>query len=221
MTTTSVERLEGAKFGIPLVMAHCSNFNVPEKYNLKYVFSNDNFYDPLLFFYGWHRIGPLENDIIVWEREDIPVLPEVLPRREVPLYHRVMFGISLAALAAIVAANHATIDVAIATAGGTAWYHRCPCALESTPTLILGHDPALVATLALAATRQSATCRDCAAHRHRALAAALAASHSAFVAAGTATSPRHQRATTPSPSLDPGWCYTSTDHHHCELESLV
>ncbi|MEZ4675114.1 MAG: hypothetical protein R2932_12815 [Caldilineaceae bacterium] len=78
---------------------------MPEKYNLKYVFSNDNFYDPLLFFYGWHRIGPLENDIIVWEREDIPVLPEVLPRREVPLYHRVMFGIlPLAALfAAIVA----------------------------------------------------------------------------------------------------------------------
>ncbi|HRW04758.1 MAG TPA: hypothetical protein P5121_06675 [Caldilineaceae bacterium] len=102
MTTTSVERLEGAKFrGIPGIGSLQQFLNVPEKYNLKYIFSNDNFYDPLLFFYGWHRIGALENDIVVWEREDIPVLPEVLPRREVPLYHRVMFGtLPLAALLA-------------------------------------------------------------------------------------------------------------------------
>lgn len=102
MTTTSVERLEGAKFrGIPGIGSLQQFLNVPEKYNLKYIFSNDDFYDPLLFFYGWHRIGALENDIVVWEREDIPVLPEVLPRREVPLYHRVMFGtLPLAALLA-------------------------------------------------------------------------------------------------------------------------
>ncbi len=105
MTTTSVERLEGAKFrGIPGIGSLQQFLNVPEKYNLKYIFSNDNFYDPLLYFYGWHRIGALENDIMVWEREDIPVLPEVLPRREIPLYHRIMFGtLPLAALLAAVA----------------------------------------------------------------------------------------------------------------------
>lgn len=102
MTTTSVERLEGAKFrGIPGIGSLQQFLNVPEKYNLKYIFSNDNFYDPLLYFYGWHRIGALENDIMVWEREDIPVLPAVLPRREIPLYQRVMFGtLPLAALLA-------------------------------------------------------------------------------------------------------------------------
>jgi hypothetical protein len=65
---------------------------VPDKFNLKYVFSNDQFYDPLLFFYGWHRVQYLEAGIAIWEREDIPVLPEVLPRREIPSYQRIMFG---------------------------------------------------------------------------------------------------------------------------------
>ncbi len=104
MTTTSVERLEGAKFrGIPGIGSLQQFLNVPEKYNLKYIFSNDNFYDPLLYFYGWHRIGTLENDIMVWEREDIPVLPAVLPRREIPLYQRIMFGtLPLAALLAAI-----------------------------------------------------------------------------------------------------------------------
>jgi hypothetical protein len=60
---------------------------------LKYIFSNDQFYDPLLFFYGWHKIQLLENGIAVWEREDIPILPANLPRKEIPLYQRLMFGI--------------------------------------------------------------------------------------------------------------------------------
>ncbi len=94
MTTTPVERLEGAKFsGIPGLGSLQQFINVPDKYNLKYIFSNDQFYDPLLFFYGWHKIQLLENGIAVWERADIPVLPEVLPRKEIPFYQRVMFGI--------------------------------------------------------------------------------------------------------------------------------
>ena len=93
MTTTPVERLEGAKFrGIPGIGSLQQFLAMPDKFNLKYIFSNDQFYDPLLYFYGWHRIQFLENGIAVWEREDIPVLPEELPRREIPLYHRVMFG---------------------------------------------------------------------------------------------------------------------------------
>ncbi|MCE7979935.1 MAG: hypothetical protein DYG89_01985 [Caldilinea sp. CFX5] len=94
MTTTPVERLEGAKFsGVPGLGSLQQFLNVPDKYNLKYIFSNDKFYDPLLFFYGWHQIQLLENGIAVWEREDIPILPEELPRKEIPLYQRLMFGL--------------------------------------------------------------------------------------------------------------------------------
>jgi hypothetical protein len=105
LTTSAVERLEGAKFrGIPGIGSLQQFLTVPEKFHLKYIFANDNFYEPLLFFNGWHRAGVLENDVVVWEREDIPPLPEVLPRKEIPLYQRVMFGTlpMLALLAAVV-----------------------------------------------------------------------------------------------------------------------
>jgi hypothetical protein len=94
MTTTPIERLEGAKFtGLPGIGSLQQFLNVPDKYNLKYVFSNDLFYEPLLFFYGWHRLPSLENGIAVWERADTPVLPAELPRREIPFYQRIMFGL--------------------------------------------------------------------------------------------------------------------------------
>ena len=94
LTSTPVERLEGAKFrGIPGLGSLQQFLGVPEKYNLKFVFSNDPFYDPLLFFSGWHRLQRLENGIMVWERADIPPLPAVLPRREIPAYQRAMWGI--------------------------------------------------------------------------------------------------------------------------------
>jgi len=94
LTSTPVERLEGAKYsGVPGIGSLQQFLAVPDKYNLKFIFSNDQFYDPLLFFSGWHRLQRLENGIMVWEREDIPPLPDVLPRREIPLYQRVMWGI--------------------------------------------------------------------------------------------------------------------------------
>ena len=94
LTSTPVERLEGAKFrGIPGLGSLQQFLAVPDKYNLKYVFSNDQFYDPLLYFSGWHRLQRLENGIVVWEKSDIAPLPEVLPRKEIPIYQRVMWGI--------------------------------------------------------------------------------------------------------------------------------
>lgn len=94
LTSTPVERLEGAKYrGMPGIGSLQQILAVPEKYNLKYVFSNDLFYDPLLFFSGWHRVQRLENGVMVWEREDIPPLPPVLPRREIPAYQRVLWGV--------------------------------------------------------------------------------------------------------------------------------
>ncbi|NTW00746.1 MAG: hypothetical protein HGA19_05475 [Oscillochloris sp.] len=93
LTTTPVERLEGSKYsGMPGIGSLQQILAVPDKYNLKFVFSNDQFYDPLLFFSGWHRLQRLENGIMVWEREDIPPLPEVLPRREIPIIQRIMWG---------------------------------------------------------------------------------------------------------------------------------
>ena len=93
LTSTSVERLEGAKYrGISGLGSLQQFLEVPEKYHLKFVFSNDAFYDPLLHFLGWQRLGVLENGIMVWERADIPPLPAELPSREVPGWQRVMWG---------------------------------------------------------------------------------------------------------------------------------
>jgi hypothetical protein len=106
MTSTPVERLEGAKYsGVPGIGSLQQFLAVPDKYNLKFIFSNDQIYDPLFFFSGWHRLQRLENGIMVWEREDIPPMPEVLPRKEIPYYQRVMWGVvpMSALLSAIVA----------------------------------------------------------------------------------------------------------------------
>ncbi len=94
LTTTPIERLEGAKFrGMPGIGSLQQFLAVPDKYNLKFIFSNDQFYDPILFFSGWHKLQRLENGIVVWEREDIPPLPEILPRKEIPIYQRIMWGL--------------------------------------------------------------------------------------------------------------------------------
>jgi len=93
LTSTSVERLEGAKYRGVAGLGSLQQFlEVPEKYNLKYVFSNDEFYDPVLHFSGWQRLGPLENGIVIWERADIPPLPAELPTNEVPPWQRIMWG---------------------------------------------------------------------------------------------------------------------------------
>jgi len=94
LTSRSVERLEGAKFRGASGLGSLQQFvATPERYNLKFVFSNDVFYDPLLWASGWHRVDRLENGIQIWEREDIAPLPEVLPTREAPFWQRMMWGL--------------------------------------------------------------------------------------------------------------------------------
>ncbi len=94
MTSTPVERLDGAKFtGIPGLGSLQQFLTNPQRYNLKYVFSNDAFYDPLLYFSGWHRLGRLDNDVIVWERSDVPPLPSSIPVQVYPTWQRMMWGI--------------------------------------------------------------------------------------------------------------------------------
>lgn len=94
LTRFSVERLENSKYlGVPGLGSLRQFLVDAEGYNLKYVFSNDAFYDPLLYFTGWTRLNRLGNGIVVWEKPDIPPLPLVLPRRDIPALHALMWGI--------------------------------------------------------------------------------------------------------------------------------
>lgn len=94
LTTRAVERLENSKFrGIEGIGSLQQFLTVPEKYNLKYVFSNDKFYDPILYFCGWQRLRQLENGIMVWEKLNIPPLSTILPKDDVPLFQKLMWGI--------------------------------------------------------------------------------------------------------------------------------
>lgn len=94
LTSRAVERLENSKFrGLEGIGSLQQFLTVPEKYNLKYVFSNDKFYDPILYFCGWHRLSQLENGIMVWEKLNVPPLSKILPFEDVPLWQKLMWGI--------------------------------------------------------------------------------------------------------------------------------
>lgn len=94
LTTRAIERLENSKFrGVEGIGSLQQFLTVPEKYNLKYIFSNDKFYDPLLFFCGWQRLQQLENGIMVWEKLNVPPLPKILAKDEVSTTLKLMWGI--------------------------------------------------------------------------------------------------------------------------------
>jgi len=93
LTSRAVERIENSKYlGLEGLGALQQFLTVPNKYNLKYIFSNDKFYEPLLFFSGWNKINQLENNIIVWERPDVPKLSPILPKKSIPKYQSLMWG---------------------------------------------------------------------------------------------------------------------------------
>ncbi|KAJ56843.1 hypothetical protein ACMU_07850 [Actibacterium mucosum KCTC 23349] len=94
LTRYSVERLENAKYlGVP-GLGSLKQFLVnAEDYHLKFTFSNDAFYDPLLHFTGWVRLTRLSNGVTVWERPDISPLPALSPRRHIPELHMLMWGL--------------------------------------------------------------------------------------------------------------------------------
>ena len=94
LTVTPIERLENAKFkGIQGIGSLQQFLTIPEKYHLKFIFSNDKFYDPILYFAGWERVGRLENGINVWQKHDVPPLPSFLPSKDMPRYQKLMWGI--------------------------------------------------------------------------------------------------------------------------------
>ncbi len=89
----SVERLENSKYmGVPGLASLNQFLTNAEKFHLKYVFSNDEFYDPVLHYTGWNQVTRLNNGIRVWEKPDISPLPAVRPRRDLPPYQRLMWG---------------------------------------------------------------------------------------------------------------------------------
>ncbi len=90
----SVERLENSKYLGVAGLGSLQQFLVnSDRYHLKFVFSNDEFYDPLLHFSGWNRLLRLSNGIVVWEKPDVAPLPTIEPRRNFPLTHMLMWGI--------------------------------------------------------------------------------------------------------------------------------
>ncbi|NNE27944.1 MAG: hypothetical protein HKN09_13955 [Saprospiraceae bacterium] len=94
MTSRAVERLENAKYlGNEGIEALRQFLTQPEKFNLKFIFSNDKFYDPLLYYTGWEKVQSLDNNIVVWERLDVPQLSSALPAKEIPYYQSVMWGV--------------------------------------------------------------------------------------------------------------------------------
>ncbi len=90
----SVERLENSKYmGVPGLASLSQFLTNAETFHLKYVFSNDEFYDPVLHYTGWNPVTRLTNGVRVWEKPDISPLPSVRPRRNLPRYQRLMWGI--------------------------------------------------------------------------------------------------------------------------------
>ncbi len=93
LTTRAVERIENSKYlGLEGLGALQQFLTDPEKYHLKYVFSNDKYYAPVLHFLGWQKITQLENHIVVWEKPDVEPLPKLLPKKTIPTYQRIIWG---------------------------------------------------------------------------------------------------------------------------------
>ncbi|WP_299338957.1 hypothetical protein [uncultured Psychroserpens sp.] len=94
LTTRPIERLENSKFkGVAGIGSLQQFLTTPEKYNLKYIFSNDKFYDPILYFCGWQRLRQLENGIMVWERLNVPPIPSILPKDDVSKWQKILWGV--------------------------------------------------------------------------------------------------------------------------------
>lgn len=127
LTTRAVERLENSKYrGIEGIGSLQQFLTIPEKYNLKYVFSNDKFYDPMLYFSGWQRLQQLENGIMVWEKLNVPPLSKILPKEEVPLFLKLMWGII--PLLTVLLAFVLNIQMI--------WYQTLKIKLKSTPKFL-------------------------------------------------------------------------------------
>ncbi len=93
LTSRPVERIENLKYSGNHGMQALEDFlSKAEKYHLKYCFSNDKFYDPILFYNGWQRVGRLENGIVIWQRAQITKLPSKLPKKVSSKFMNILWG---------------------------------------------------------------------------------------------------------------------------------
>ena len=113
MTRYSVERLENSKYFGVSGLGSLQQFLVnADLYHLKYIFSNDEFYDPILLFAGWNQLQRLGNGVVVWEKPDVDPLPLLQRRRDISGGQALMWGvlppfvICLAALIFISSVSH-------------------------------------------------------------------------------------------------------------------
>lgn len=82
LTSRPIERLENAKFNGDQGLASLRHFlSSSEEYSLKYVFNNDRYYDPLLYYNGWTRTIRLENGIMVWEKGNITPISKIKSKK--------------------------------------------------------------------------------------------------------------------------------------------
>lgn len=94
LTVEPIERIENSKFkGIQGIGSLQQFLTISEKYHLKFIFSNDKFYDPILYFSGWERLQRLDNGIMIWQKPDVPTLPSYLPKRDMPKFQKIMWGV--------------------------------------------------------------------------------------------------------------------------------
>jgi hypothetical protein len=103
LTTRPIERLENAKFSGDEGLASLNDFlSNSEKYSLKYVFSNDRYYDPLLYYLGWSRTIRLENGIMVWEKGNISTIKPLEPKKLSPMLKKLWGILPLCSLIVVV-----------------------------------------------------------------------------------------------------------------------
>ncbi len=94
LTNYAVERLENSKYaGVPGLASLNQFLTNADRFHLKYVFSNDEYYDPLLHYTGWNPVVRLSNGLMVWEKANIPPLPDIRAKRQIPEYQVYWWGI--------------------------------------------------------------------------------------------------------------------------------
>ena len=94
LTNYAVERLENSKFaGVPGLASLNQFLTNADRFHLKYVFSNDEYYDPLLHYTGWNPVVRLGNGMMVWEKANIPPLPVIRAKRQLPRYQVYWWGV--------------------------------------------------------------------------------------------------------------------------------
>ncbi len=94
LTNYAVERLENSKYaGVPGLASLSQFLTNADRFHLKYVFSNDEYYDPLLHYSGWNPVVRLSNGLMVWEKANVPPLPDMRPKRDLPTYQIYWWGI--------------------------------------------------------------------------------------------------------------------------------